>query len=40
MREQLRGSRFEKEDNPERELCVEKKIKRRDQSIAIFERDN
>ena len=30
----------EKEDNQERELCVEKKIKRREQSVAAFEKDN
>ena len=33
-REQPRGSRLEKEDSQERELCVEKKIKRREQSVA------
>ena len=32
--EQPRGSRLEKEDSQERELCVEKKIKRREQSVA------
>ena len=30
----------EKEDGQERELCVEQKIKRREQSVADFERDN
>ena len=39
-REQLRGSRLKKEDSQERELCVEKKIKRREQSVAAFEKDN
>ena len=29
-----RGSRLEKEDSQERKLCVEKKIKRREQSVA------
>ena len=30
-REQPKGSRLEKEDSQERELCMEKKIKRREQ---------
>ena len=30
----------EKEDSQERELCMEKKIKRREQSVAAFEKDN
>ena len=29
-REQPKGSRLEKEDSQERELCIEKKIKRRE----------
>ena len=29
----------EKEDRQEREPCVEKKIKRREQSVATFEKD-
>ena len=40
LREQPRGSCLEKEDSQERELCMEKKIERRVQSIAAFERDN
>ena len=39
-REQLRGSRLKKDDSQERELCVKKKIKRREQSVAVFEKDN
>ena len=39
-KEQLRGGRLEKEDSQERELCVEKKIKRREQSIVVFEKYN
>jgi len=30
----------EKEDSQERELCMEKKIKRREQSVAAFEKNN
>ena len=37
-RELPRGRRLEKEDSQEREL--EKKIERRGQSVAAFERDN
>ena len=40
LREQPKESRLEKEDNQERELCVEKKIKGKEQNIAIFEKDN
>ena len=39
-RELPKGRRLEKEDNQERELCMEKKIERRGQSVAAFERDN
>ena len=40
LRVQPRGSCLEKEEGRERELCVEKKIERRVQSVAAFERDN
>ena len=33
-----RGSLLEKKKTTKRELCVEKKIKRREQSVAAFER--
>ena len=39
-REQPRGSRLEKKKTAKRELCVEKKIERRVQSVAAFEKDN
>ena len=39
-RELPKGRRLEKEDSQERELCMEKKIERRGQSVAAFERDN
>ena len=39
-RKQPRGSCLEKKKTTKRELCVEKKIKRREQSVAAFERDN
>ena len=39
-RERPRGSRLEKKKTAKRDLCVEKKIKRREQSVATFERDN
>ena len=40
LKEQPRGSRLEKKDSQERELCMEQKIKRREQSIATFKKDN
>ena len=36
----IKGSHLEKKDSQERELCVEKRIKRRKQSVAVFEKDN
>ena len=43
-REQPRGSHLEEEEKKKktakREFCVEKKIERRVQSVAAFERDN
>ena len=39
-REQPRGNRLEKKKTAKRELCVKKKIERREQSVAAFERDN
>ena len=39
-RELPKGRHLEKEDSQERELCMEKKIERRGQSVAAFERDN
>ena len=42
-REQPRGSHLEEEEKKKiakREFCVEKKIERRVQSVATFERDN
>ena len=39
-RKQLRGSHLEKKNTDKRKLCVEKKIKRREQNVAAFERDN
>ena len=40
-REQPRGSRLGKKKNAaKRELCVENKIERKDQSVAAFERNN
>ena len=39
LREQLRGSHFEKEDSPERELCMEKKIKRREYKVLLSLRE-
>ena len=38
-REQLRGSHLQKKKTAKRELCMEKKIKMREQSVAAFERD-
>ena len=40
LKEQPRGSHLEKKDSQERELCMKQKIKRREQSIAAFEKDN
>ena len=40
LKGQPRGSRLEKKDSQERELCMEQKIKKREQSIATFEKDN
>ena len=34
-----RGSRLEKKKTAKRELCVKKKIERREQSVAAFERN-
>ena len=34
-----RGNCLEKEKIVKRELCVKKKIERREQSVAVFERD-
>ena len=34
------GAALEKEDSQKRELCMEKKIKRREQSISAFEKYN
>ena len=39
-RELPKGRHLEKEDSQERELCMEKKIERRGQSVAAFKRDN
>ena len=39
-REQPRGSSLEKMKIAKRELCMEKKIKMREQSVVAFERDN
>ena len=39
-REPPRGSHLEKKKTVKRKLCVEKKIKRREQSVTTFERDN
>ena len=39
-KEQPRGSYLEKKKIAKRELCVEKKIKSREQSVAAFEGDN
>ena len=39
-REQLRESHLEKEDSQERELCMEKKIERREERVAAFKIDN
>ena len=39
-REQSRRSHLEKKKTTKRELCTEKKIKMREQSVAPFERDN
>ena len=40
LKEQPRGSHLEKKDSQERELCMEQKIKRREQSTVAFEKDN
>ena len=39
-REQPRGSRLEKKKAAKRELCMENKIERKNQSVATFERNN
>ena len=39
-KEQPRGSYLEKKKIAKRELCVEKKIKSRERSVATFEGDN
>ena len=39
-REQPRESRLEEKKTAKRELCVKKKIERREQSVAAFERNN
>ena len=39
-REQPRGNRLEKKKTAKRDLCLKKKIERREQSVATFERDN
>ena len=39
-REQPRGSHLEKKKTVKRGLCVEKKIKRREQSVTAFDKDN
>ena len=39
-REQPRGSHLEIRKTAKRELCVKKKIERRVQSVAAFEKDN
>jgi len=39
-KEQPRGSHLQKKKTAKRELYVEKKIKRREQSVSAFKRDN
>ena len=39
-RAQPRGNRLEKKKTAKRELCVKKKIERREQNVAAFERNN
>ena len=39
-REQPRGSHLEKKKTAKRELCMNKKIEMREQSVAAFERNN